>query len=518
MVVTTGLRRITGIVLLTMALLLGSAAAALAQDTEEAPEGGQSGPEALAGLVTCIPSVNMGLSTLSNGLEQLGVENTIGSNCLESVGTAGSRALEGAGEVAKRAAGGAFEDMALSFGEAGAMFLEWGIGLWIHVPEMEEQTFRNVLSEIADYTYKVQLACLALSLIVLGGRLALARSGALRDVGEEGFKQMVRATLAAGVTTAVITAAMRMTDGLARWFIEGTVGSDPKALVEAMVNIALYPGGTAILFVIGFIGILGGIAMLLVMIFRSGVLVLAAAALPIAGAAGGTRVGSQAFDKLIAWIIAFLLIKPVGAFVIGVAALLFMRSAPSNEDAGGPFTAVVGAILLASVALVLPALMRLIVPALSALGGGGSGLAAAAGVVAAGAAVGKLAATKGGSAAMAAGRGAGGGLGGGKGGPGGGGAPSPPPGSSGGGGGGAPAGFGRGSGSWSGSLAGGGPRPGASPSGGRDGGSRVRGNAAAPPGAAQTQSGRGQRSQPVSRAYAATGARMPRPNTGGFRR
>ncbi|WP_237707997.1 hypothetical protein [Hoyosella subflava] len=512
---TASVWRIVGIFVLTLALLVGSAAATFAQEADDEPEVGQSGAEALAGLVTCHPGVNVGLNTFGRTLDRIGVENNIGSNCLESAGTAGGRALEGAEEVAKRAASGAFEDMALSFGEAGATFLEWGIGLWIHVPELEEQTFRNVLSEIADYTYKVQLACLALSLIVLGGRLALARSGALRDVGEEGFKQMVRATLAAGVTTAVVTAAMRMTDGIARWFVEGTVGSDPKALVEAMVQIALYPGGTAILFVIGFIGILGGIAMLLVMIFRSGILVLAAAALPIAGAAGGTRVGSQAFDKLIAWIIAFLLIKPVGAFVIGVAALLFMKSAPSNEDSGGPFTAVAGAILLASVALVLPALMRLIVPALSTLGGGGSGLAAAAGVVAAGAAAGKLIATKGGSAAMSAGRGmSGGGPGGGRGGGAPNSPPSPPPG---GGGGGAPAGFGRGGGGWGGGTAGGGSsRPGGSPSGGRDGGGRVR-SGGAPSGAPQTQGGRGERTQ-SSRPVVATGARMPRPNTGGFRR
>ncbi|NKR59204.1 hypothetical protein GS474_10515 [Rhodococcus hoagii] len=90
--------------------------------------------------------------------------------------------------------------------------------------------------------------------------------------------------------------------------MEGTVGEDPRGLVEAMVSIAVYagPGGTALLFVIGLLGILGGLVDGLPMLMRTGFLVLMAAALPIAGAAGGTKIGSQAFDKMIAWTIAWL--------------------------------------------------------------------------------------------------------------------------------------------------------------------------------------------------------------------
>ncbi|NKZ93822.1 hypothetical protein GS966_29875 [Rhodococcus hoagii] len=104
--------------------------------------------------------------------------------------------------------------------------------------------------------------------------------------------------------------------------------------------------------------------MAFLMLMRTGFLVLMAAALPIAGAAGGTKIGSQAFDKMIAWTIAWLLVKPVGAFVIGCSAMLFLKATPtiSNPDNGDALMALTGVILLCAAALVLPSLMRMIVP------------------------------------------------------------------------------------------------------------------------------------------------------------
>ncbi len=70
-----------------------------------------------------------------------------------------------------------------------------------------------------------------------------------------------------------------------------------------MIQIGIYasPGGTSLLYVIGFIGILGGLVMAFLLLMRMGLLVVITAALPIAGAAGGTKIGSQAYEKMIAW-------------------------------------------------------------------------------------------------------------------------------------------------------------------------------------------------------------------------
>ncbi|EME65052.1 putative integral membrane protein [Rhodococcus ruber BKS 20-38] len=295
-------------------------------------------------------------------------------------------------EVAGGVAEGAVEKTALWIGNAGVAVLKFALGWWITGTEMDGDTFQDTVATVNDYTFYIQVAALSLSLILLGGRLALARSGAIRDTSEEGLKQLARAVVLAGGATTMIVLGTRLSDQISAWFLGSAVGSDPSRLAEAMVSIYLYagPAGVGLLFLIGLIGMLGGLMMAFLMLLRTGILVLMAAALPIAGAAGGTKVGSQAFEKMLAWTIAFLLVKPVGAFVIGVSAILFLEATPTITDPenGDGFMALSGVITLCAAALVLPALMRLIVPNVGALGGGGSGMAAAAGAAAAGAKVG----------------------------------------------------------------------------------------------------------------------------------
>ncbi|QDC17438.1 hypothetical protein E2561_24550 (plasmid) [Rhodococcus ruber] len=324
----------------------------------------------------------------------------------DCLGAAGNVVDAGTGAIAdgiNDAAAGAVEKTALWIGNAGVAVLEFALGWWITGTEMDGDTFQTTVATVNDYTFYIQVAALSLSLILLGGRLALARSGAIRDTSEEGLKQMARAAVLAGGASTLIVLGTELSDQISAWFMDSAVGSDPSRLAEAMVSITLYsgPAGVGLLFLIGIIGMLGGLMMAFLMLLRTGILVLMAAALPIAGAAGGTKVGSQAYEKMLAWTIAFLLVKPVGAFVIGVSAILFLEATPTITDPenGDGFMALSGVITLSAAALVLPALMRLIVPNVGALGGGGSGLAAAAGAAAVGAKVGGMIATGGASGA-----------------------------------------------------------------------------------------------------------------------
>lgn len=336
-------------------------------------------------------------------------------DALETLGSALDVDVPGCGETAetiaeapqtlvKEAASGAFEAAGLSFGDAGAALLKFALGWWISIPGQDEGVFKSTLAQVTQYTYWIQVAFLATSIMFLGIRLAMAYSGKMREVSTEGLQQLARATVLSGCIGILVVAGTRLSDGVSEWFINGTVGSDPEALVDAMIQISAYPipGGTALLFVIGLIGILGGIMMAFLLLMRMGLLVVVSAALPIAGAAGGTKIGSQAYEKMIAWTLAFLLFKPVGSFVIGIAAMLFMNSAPSRDSGGGAMTALVGAMLLGSAALVLPSLMRVIVPAVGAVGGGGSGIATTTAVASGAAEVGGMVASGGASAGAGA--------------------------------------------------------------------------------------------------------------------
>ncbi|NKR59205.1 hypothetical protein GS474_10520 [Rhodococcus hoagii] len=59
---------------------------------------------------------------------------------------------------------------------------------------IDTDVFTDTVSSIGEYTFYIQVAAFALSMILLGARLAMARSGAIRDTSEEGFRQMARAT------------------------------------------------------------------------------------------------------------------------------------------------------------------------------------------------------------------------------------------------------------------------------------------------------------------------------------
>lgn len=339
--------------------------------------------ETTLGTLTCTPG-GMLAGTVGGW-----IANQIGDvdlpSCGDAVGTAVDAGIGTIEDVAGGVAEGAVEKTALWIGNAGVAVLKFALGWWITGTDMDGDTFQTTVATVNDYTFYIQVAALSLSLILLGGRLALARSGAIRDTSEEGLKQMARAAVLAGGASTLIVLGTELSDQISAWFMDSAVGSDPSRLAEAMVSITLYsgPAGVGLLFLIGIIGMLGGLMMAFLMLLRTGILVLMAAALPIAGAAGGTKVGSQAYEKMLAWTIAFLLVKPVGAFVIGVSAILFLEATPTITDPenGDGFMALSGVITLCAAALVLPALMRLIVPNIGALGGGGSGLAAAAGLV-----------------------------------------------------------------------------------------------------------------------------------------
>lgn len=389
-------KRLVLIAVVALAAMLGSTSAAVAQE-DDGPSLVDTAGDGLA----CAAAATFG-GTAGIALDAFGaITGTTAPSCAD----AAQAVIESPGKLIKKAATGAFETAGLSFGDAGASVLKFALGWWITIPGQDESSFMETLGRITGYTYYIQIAFLTVSVMFLGIRLMMARSGTIRDVSTEGVQQLARATVLSGSIGFFVVLGTRVSDNVSRWFIEGTVGSDPDALVDAMIQIGVFvtPGGAALLYVIGFIGILGGLAMAFLLLMRMGLLVVICAAIPIAGAAGGTKIGSQAYEKMLAWTLAFLLFKPVGSFVIGVAAMLFMQSAPSREDNGGAMTALIGALLLCSAALVLPSLMRLIVPAVGAMGGGGSGLAAAAGAAAVGAKVGGMMATGGASAGASGG-------------------------------------------------------------------------------------------------------------------
>ncbi|MEV5832278.1 hypothetical protein [Nocardia sp. NPDC052112] len=325
---------------------------------------------------------------------------------------------------------------------------------WMKVPNEAASDSGSLFVKINDYTYQAQILLLIASVILSGARLAEARRGAAMNEAAESFRMFTRVVFSSWMLGAVIVAGTQASDRFSEWIINDSTNGNAKDLAELMVKTSkLQAFSPGLVLIIAIVGLLGALAQIVLAIVRQGLLIIAAGVLPLAAAASGMNIGKQSYQKLIGWIIAFMLWKPVAAIVYMIAfttaghvdSLTDTGGLPEGEQAQRMLVAIV---LLCSVAFVLPALMRLVTPAVAIVGSGGSGLTATGGTLLAVGALGamgtKAVSVKGaapGSAGYVGGTSTGPRPPGGAGGPrGGGGAPRPAPPRGGGGGGGAPAG------------------------------------------------------------------------------
>jgi len=115
------------------------------------------------------------------------------------------------------------------------------------------------------------------------------------------------------------------------------------------------------------------VVQIVLMVVRSAMLILLLGVLPIAAAATNTEMGKGWFKRIISWLIAFILYKPVAALVYATAIKL-TGAAFEEGERNGPlaFTSqdpgeqimnmVTGVTMLVLALFALPALMRFITP------------------------------------------------------------------------------------------------------------------------------------------------------------
>ncbi|MEV4234246.1 hypothetical protein AB0J47_03620 [Nocardia sp. NPDC049737] len=258
---------------------------------------------------------------------------------------------------------------------------------WMKVPNEAASDSGSLFVKINDYTYQAQILLLIASVILSGARLAEARRGAVMNEAAESFRMFTRVVFSSWMLGAVIVAGTQASDRFSEWIINDSTNGNAKDLAELMVKTSkLQAFSPGLVLIIAIVGLLGSLAQIVLAIVRQGLLIIAAGVLPLAAAASGMNIGKQSYQKLIGWIIAFMLWKPVAAIVYMIAfttaghvdSLTDTGGLPEGEQAQRMLVAIV---LLCSVAFVLPALMRLVTPAVAIVGSGGSGLTAAGGAV-----------------------------------------------------------------------------------------------------------------------------------------
>ncbi|WP_024366882.1 hypothetical protein, partial [Arthrobacter sp. TB 26] len=233
-----------------------------------------------------------------------------------------------------------------------------------------------VNSELMVWT--LTLAVLA---VILGGiRMIWEQRGApLKDL----LRSLITLALVSGLGLGVISILVIAADAFSAEIIKRS--TDGKGFAEAM-SLLVVSGqtgvGVFILIVLGLIGLIASLVQVVLMVVRSGMLVILAGILPTTAAFTNTEMGRQWFQKAVGWTIAFILYKPAAAIVYSVAFLLM----GNNSGKDSLITSITGFTLMIVALFALPALMRFVTPMVGAVAsGGGAGAGAAVGAMATGA-------------------------------------------------------------------------------------------------------------------------------------
>ncbi|GAA2148879.1 hypothetical protein GCM10009727_52040 [Actinomadura napierensis] len=289
-------------------------------------------------------------------------------------------------------AGSALDQAAQSFAKSAVKLYQFIVTFWVD-PKVGNhgmdfgRLFSPRISDNADdptYFLAYHTGWLVTWVAVLGvllaaGRMAWQRRG---EPLREAMSGMLTLVIVVFAITQATNLAMIAGDGYSKWIISASTDGDVKGNV-GKVGVFLWGGGlgmgNGLVLIVSLLAILSGVIQLGMMFVRGAMLVLLAGMLPLGAAASIAPEGRAWYRKMLGWLLAFVLYKPVAATVYAVAFKALM---------GDSIAQVQGIILSIMAVIVLPALMRFIVPLVSGVGGGGGGgggLAAVSGAVAMGA-------------------------------------------------------------------------------------------------------------------------------------
>jgi type IV secretion system protein TrbL len=262
----------------------------------------------------------------------------------------------------------------------GSMLVTLGT-LWIrlNVPNVWDEstgtseTVAFLHSEVAPL-----VGLFAVGGIIIGAaRLALAQRGQAASDLVQGIFILALVT---GCGVPIIGMLISGADAWAQHIIgNSTNGTDFSRNVALMLE----PAGAALAPVLviffGIVALLASVVQIMLMVARAALLVLLAGLLPVAAATSTTRSGREHLKKYMAWVLAFVIWKPLAALIYATA---FRLIGTHELDATGAGHILVGVTMMWMAVLALPALMKFLASTTAALNAGGAAATGAASVAA----------------------------------------------------------------------------------------------------------------------------------------
>jgi hypothetical protein len=289
---------------------------------------------------------------------------------------------KGATSVVSSVAGDAVQQLAKDVLSA----VTWIVGqmatFWTRIPSPQVGDTTTGLATgsaawVQQHLAYVTGAAAILSILVGAGKIAFDHQQQ-RHHAEKLLQWMFIYVLATSAMAGFAELLIISMDALGQGIINDAIGNQSFATeVSKMLGVATdatanptngLAGLLAIAFaaiVLGIVAFLEGIAQIILMLVRDGMLVLLVATIPLAAALSNTEMGAQWLKKSWGWLIAFALYKPAAAIVYAVAFTL--------AGQGGATNLFSGLVMFLLAIFALPALLRFVVPATAAIGGGGGG-------------------------------------------------------------------------------------------------------------------------------------------------
>ena len=285
-----------------------------------------------------------------------------------------------------------------AFGSAAEQVIKMSANMWASIPSFKVSAGDTLGGFVNIWMGLALLLGLIAALVKIAWQL---RGEQVREVLLVMFNVAVAAALTGAVTNLLVSLGDRWCD----FVLHSDLGTQSQANAVAWGKVVAQtvtgggitnaPEGAAMTIILSmvldFLLICGGLAQVLFMLFRNAVLPVMVLLTPVAIAGGATHSGRRWGNRMLSWLLAFILYKPVAVLIYAVGMQMVFTD---NKDAGqAQWSILEGTVLFVMIAMALPALVKLVAPLASAggteslSGAKVAGAATGAAVVAGGAAI-----------------------------------------------------------------------------------------------------------------------------------
>lgn len=223
----------------------------------------------------------------------------------------------------------------------------------------------GAVSFIHQYTLWALIFAATISVIIGGVRMAVSQRG---EPAREIIKSLLTMVVVSGACVGFAATLIDVADTFSQWIVDKALTVDDKpetadfpAVVAAQLLNPLKTEGVGLMLVIviGILMVITSMVQLVLMVIRYGMLILLVGVLPLTAAATNTESGMMWFKRSIAWLVGFIIYKPVAAIIYAGAIRQIAQPAGVND---ATLKVMMGICMMMLAVVALPAILRFVSP------------------------------------------------------------------------------------------------------------------------------------------------------------